>query len=115
MKDFKFVYHAVSPLAKNYEARDLYLLLEKMFVDIFMITKRSKCIRTITLPLIGSGASNAPLHLCYKALFEAIEQYIKNTEENTRFLRHIKIVNINNDVNTNLIRYFCAKLKSNIF
>ena len=111
MKNTTFIFHAVSPNPDAYDQNQLHKLFEKMFFDIFMLTIKYKTASTITLPLVGTGVSHAPLFLCMSALYDAIERFMKNTTKSTRFLKHIKIVNIKPDVNVDTIKFFNAKLK----
>ena len=114
MKNIKFIFHAVSPKGTAYDQKQLHKLTEKMFSDIFMLTIKYKTASTITLPLVGTGFSHAPLYLCMSALYDAIERFMKNTTKSTRFLKHIKIVNNKPDVNVDTIKFFTAKLKCNL-
>jgi hypothetical protein len=113
MQNAKFIFHVVSPSVNNYDQKQLLQIFEKMFFDIFMLTTKYKKTSTIALPLVGTGFSNVPLYLCISALYAAIEKYIKSVDKATKFLKHIKIVNIKPDINVDTIKFFNAKLKCN--
>jgi O-acetyl-ADP-ribose deacetylase (regulator of RNase III) len=111
MRNAKFIFHVVSPSGNNYDQKQLLKIFEKMFFEIFMLTTKYKNASTIALPLVGTGVSNVPLYLCTSALYYAIEKYIKIVDKATKYLKHIKIVNIKPDVNVDTIKFFNAKLK----
>jgi O-acetyl-ADP-ribose deacetylase (regulator of RNase III) len=112
MKNIDFIIHAVGPDIYNYkhDKNKCYAVLKSTFYNVFEYANSKLKIKSIALPLISSGIFGVPKDECCKQLYKALNEFIQNTNPNTRNLKYIRIPSIDTLTNNELMNNFKAYL-----
>lgn len=111
MKNFNYIIHAVGPRWNDYsEKEECYHDLKMTFYNIFMYTENKlEKAQSIAIPLISSGIFGVPKKFCCKALFNALEDYLADSDDLKRNLKIVRLVNIDDETNDELVKFFDEK------
>lgn len=108
LKNFDWVFHGVGPKKENPQCNHI---LELLFLEIFLMCEHNK-FNSIALPLISSGSHGVAKDSCCKALFSAIERTYLNGSKTKKYLECIKIVSIESETNSEIVKNFLSKLNN---
>lgn len=112
MKNCDYIIHAVGPDIYNYkhDKNKCFAVLKSTFYNVLEYADSKLKIKSIALPLISSGIFGVPKDECCKQLYKALNEFIQNTNPNTRYLKYIRIPSIDALTNNELMNNFKAFL-----
>ncbi|RNA32035.1 Appr-1-p processing [Brachionus plicatilis] len=106
-----FIIHAVGPRWTDYKDKiECYDDLKATFYNILMYAENKlPSANSIAIPLISSGIFGVPRSLCCKALFFGLEEYLTDSDDSRRKLEIVRLVNIDDETNDELVKFFREK------
>lgn len=114
----RYVIHACGPRWNDYkenQKKACYEDLKNTFFNVLMYAEtKLKNEESIGIPLISSGIFGVPKELCCKALYEAINEYLNESNNAKRKIKLVALINKDQKTNQELCEYFFYKLKSNL-
>lgn len=114
----KYIIHGVGPIWADYSANDkdqCFTDLKNTFFNslIYAETKLVD-VESIAMPLISSGIYSVPKELCCRAVYEAIEEYLIESNDSKRKLKLVVLVNLDKSTNDIIYEYFSERIKSQL-
>ena len=111
-----YIIHACGPRWDDYkknEKENCFNDLKNTFFNalIYSETKLSN-IQSIGIPLISSGIFGVPKELCCQALFEALNEYLAESNDAKRSIKLIVLINKDKPTTNELHEYFLNRIKA---
>ena len=110
----KHIIHACGPRWYDYSQNDkenCFVDLKNTFFNILMYAENKlHKVESIGVPLISSGIFGVPKHICCRALYEGLDEYLNESNDAKRTIECIKLINLDVETNFILQEFFLKKI-----